>query len=447
LARVLGCYERASDGQPLRQIAGNDSRDKGKKHELLLPYQAGRFKKLAIPAAVIERFQQLADQMTEDSKREAAPRPYEPKDTRPGRKPGDSLEPKEGDLVFFDVDDRACVTEISYSSIWRGRVSTDKGEAANAWTFFEAVDRQLAPFHSGRTHVTLVERVLGFVEEKDGQELRNGLRLKGRVRFSPGLALGEVPEMPLTPLKELSSPKPPSPSLYFRKPQGDNAYIAKSELKPAAHWPQGRKIYLHHPNAITRDTKPWMNQGTFVPDRHVKVRPWAKGAKWRFEIRFDNLNDVELGLLLYALCPSDEFGHKIGMGKPLGLGSVRITIEHVRLVDRETRYSADGWDRPRYSEDLAWQALRNQYRTAMSAEIRAALEEVGDPGKLDAKVHITYPRVIGQEGEEDLYQWFVANDQQRDSDLRVALQPVALTRQGRLESRVKPLPRLPPPRL
>ena len=440
LVRVLGCYEKNAEGGPLRKIP------EGKHHELYLPYRANRFAKLTVQPDAMERFQQIADQMTEDSKGEGAPRPYEPKDTRPDRAEGDRLVPQTGDLVFFDIDDQLRVTEISYSSIWRGRVETLDGKAANAWTFFDKVDPELTPFHPGRAKVTLAERVFGLVEEKEGEELRNGLRLKGRVRFSPGLAAGEVPELPEVRLKELSSPKPPSPALYFREPQGGNSYIAKNKLKPGKYWPQGRKAYLHHPNAINGVAKPWENPGQFVPKRHVKISPWAKGSQWRFEIRFDNLNQLELGMVLYALSPCEEFRHKIGMGKPLGLGSIHMKVERVRLVNRERRYSADGWGESRYGADFAWQPLREEFRGGMIPEVRAAIEEIGNPAKLQAGTEITYPRVMGQRGEEDLYEWFVSNDQQRDESLQVALQPVVLAGRGKMEVAIKPLPRLPRPR-
>jgi hypothetical protein len=440
LVRVLGCYEKDSNGDALRQIADS------KHHELFLPYRKNRFSKLAVPGAVIEKFQQLADQMTEQSKGEHTPRPFEPKDTRPQRSQGERLEPKEGDLVFFDIDPQAQqVTEIAYSSIWRGRVETLNGMAANAWTFFDKVDGELTPFHGKREKVTLAERVFGFVEEKEGEEVKNGLRLKGRVRFSPGLAVRAIKEMAPIPLKELSSPKPPSPALYFRYPKDQNDFIAKSALKPGTHWPQGRKVYLHHPRAIDGNAAPWDNsRGTFVVDRHVKVRPWEKGAAWKFEVRFDNLNDLELGMLLYALSPANEFRHKIGMGKPLGLGSIHVKVERVRVVDRQSRYTAGGWNAERYSADLAWQLLRDSFRRGMSAKIRAAIEELGDPKKL-GDFEITYPRVQWQDGEEKLYEWFVSNDQQPE-DKRISLQPVAVTNQGKVEARIPTVTRLPRPR-
>ena len=71
--------------------------------------------------------------------------------------------------------------------------------------------------------------------------------------------------------------------------------------------------------------------------RHTKIKPIDKGALFNGEIRFENLSKVELGALLFALDLPKGCAHKLGMGKPLGLGSVRITPK-LYLSDRKNRY-------------------------------------------------------------------------------------------------------------
>jgi hypothetical protein len=442
IVRVLGCYEKDSHGEAIRQIPAS------KKHELILPYTRGRFPLLVIPQDVVDRFQQLANQMTQDSEKEDSPRPYEPKDTRPGRKQGEKLEPRAGDLVFFDVDDTGKkVTEFSYSSIWRGRVDAD-GKPANAWVFFERQDVDLAPLNPSRKTLTLAERIFGFVENSRGAELNNGLQWKGRVRFSHGLASETIQEMPLAALKELSGPKSPSPAMYFRYPTGENKYIAKTELNPARHLPQGRKFYLHHRGAIEGNEQPW-KQGpgdTFEASRHVKIKPWSKGSKWSFKIHFDNLNDLELGLLLYSLKPNDSFLHKLGMGKPLGLGSIEITLDSVKTVDRISRYSAAGWGQPRFkAEAFDWAKLRKEFRDGMKPEILTALETIGNPKSLptNTPIPIGYPSCDGVQEQGKHYEWFVANEDRARHAGHGGPQPEAL--QPVTTGGIKPLNKLPKP--
>lgn len=55
-------------------------------------------------------------------------------------------------------------------------------------------------------------------------------------------------------------------------------------------------------------------------------------------IRFENLTTEELGALLFALELPEGCAHKLGMGKPLGLGSVHIHDVKLTLIDRKERY-------------------------------------------------------------------------------------------------------------
>ncbi len=76
--------------------------------------------------------------------------------------------------------------------------------------------------------------------------------------------------------------------------------------------------------------------GTFET-QHTKIKPVKKGKVFHGQIRFENLCAVELGALLFVLDLPQECCHKLGMGKPLGLGSIRINIS-LLLSDREKRY-------------------------------------------------------------------------------------------------------------
>ncbi len=68
------------------------------------------------------------------------------------------------------------------------------------------------------------------------------------------------------------------------------------------------------------------------------INPIKPKIKFRFRIRFENLTKRELGALLFVLDLPKEHYHKLGMGKPLGLGSVKISPK-LYLIDRKKRYS------------------------------------------------------------------------------------------------------------
>ncbi len=214
-------------------------------------------------------------------------------------------------------------------------------------------------------------------------------------------------------------------------------YIKKSELKPGKHQPQGRKMYLHH---YKEDKQPWktanpreqLNQKTII-------KPVKKGTEFFFHIDFSNLSQWELGLLCYALRPGDAFRHKLGMGKSIGLGTVRIDPVGLFFIDRKKRYAIDSlFESQRYHQawvgaelpeglypqerqaqhlpapDLTWEKLRDLFREKMSVQVKRALDLLGDPSKVEHSVHT--PRMDGQEPEEETFRWFVENDDRQKQD-------------------------------
>lgn len=71
--------------------------------------------------------------------------------------------------------------------------------------------------------------------------------------------------------------------------------------------------------------------------QYTKITPVKTGTIFNGRIYFENLSDIELGALLFSLDLPEGLAHKIGMAKPLGLGSVKITPT-LYLSDRKKRY-------------------------------------------------------------------------------------------------------------
>jgi hypothetical protein len=307
-------------------------------------------------------------------------------------------------------------------------------------------------FYRGRLRLTLAEQLFGFVE-RDGKRA-----LAGHLRFAHALVEsteGEPPEGgwygPPVTLKILAAPKPPSPALYF----GNEGYLAKRELDLGKHVPQGRKVYLHHRR---EDIERGSYESAQPEDKRklkARVRPLRGRTRFLFHVDFENLTQEKLGFLLYALRPVEAFRHKLGMGKPLGLGRVRIDPLALAWRDRlggygpealfarkvrwiESPGGAETWrslpvslsrryrheaeaagaedaappaDRPRMEE------LRQKVRDKIPETVRYALELLGNPEEV--RFPVTYPVRVGQ-GEGEHFQWFVQNDKNE----RKALAPV-----------------------
>jgi hypothetical protein len=227
------------------------------------------------------------------------------------------------------------------------------------------------------------------------------------------------------PLRILSSPKPPCPSMYFRPKQAPG-WVAKVDLSPEKHQPNGRKMYLHH--KWSGKDQPWRTgRETEHPEQKNKVRPIKAGQTFEFHIDYDNLTDTELGLLLYGLAPNDAFHHKIGMGKPLGLGSVKLEVLSISEVNRARRYTLEGLGLPRYEtvrkagESGLFDLRDRVIGKVVSPDVHRAICTLGNLAAAPESRLIHTPTLAAQPGiEEETFQWFVANDGgKRDGDMEI----------------------------
>lgn len=188
-----------------------------------------------------------------------------------------------------------------------------------------------------------------------------------RLRFSDAqLVEGCRPQFdPPKYLDELASPKSSATEFYLKKPDAAELwnydYSFTWTRKPNGeitnrmnngtinrNMPEirGRKFYWHQPSVKYSDLN-----GCGIADlddtqkkkleRLVFVRP-LRQAEFKFRIYFTRVREVDLQRLIWVLTigNSEEHAHKIGMGKPLGLGSVQIRVEsrYKRVVDTDLRY-------------------------------------------------------------------------------------------------------------
>ncbi len=149
----------------------------------------------------------------------------------------------------------------------------------------------------------------------------------------------------LTP-QILSEPKPSYFPHYLVQPNVD-----KLELKHYASQPitetviRGHKLYWHKgsdsdfklppPKKVIGSTKKVKVSDT----QTTLIKPINKGVTFKFDIYFENLSQVELGTLLWVLdiAQDERYRLKLGMGKPLGLGAVKIEPT-LYLSSRKQRY-------------------------------------------------------------------------------------------------------------
>lgn len=180
-------------------------------------------------------------------------------------------------------------------------------------------------------------RTFGWVKPANTERSEQG-GYRGRLRFTNATIKTSVPLPPIR-LAELGSPKPTTTRFYLTAPDGKPGK-GRSDAECGYDGNQGkntlrgRKIYRNFaPDPQYMVAKEANNRNRTILD------PEGAGAQFEFEIRFENLYPEELGALLWALTLGGEGAQKVGMGKPLGLGSVDVHLDALDIENYERRYT------------------------------------------------------------------------------------------------------------
>ncbi|MCX6580539.1 MAG: TIGR03986 family CRISPR-associated RAMP protein [Candidatus Aminicenantes bacterium] len=218
-------------------------------------------------------------------------------------------------------------------------------------------------------------------------------------------------------LKELAGPKLSAAEFYLKKKPG-NADLWNYDY--AVNWRthkygipgyipeiRGRKFYWHHTDPDPYIAKDKEADPESVSDRNVAVRPLKENVFFQFKVYFNDITESELKRLLWILTigAKKENAHKIGMGKPIGLGSVQVNVTEVNV--RGISMTGD-------SVEYTVEDRLEQYK--VFSEMTG--KEVGCTGQvmeeylfLTRLAHpfsgiIAYPSNVE---EKENYKWFMAN--------------------------------------
>jgi len=321
-------------------------------------------------------------------------------------------------LVYVELDSDDTVANIALVKVARLRYRHSIGD--------------LLPDHLKPSdqyeELDIASRVFGWVRATPAEDRKTRVAYAGRVRFSHAVLVEDkgiyAEEMPLA---ILGSPRPTTTLFYLRKKRGE--WSEEERKKPGAATTigydgpnelRGRKFYRHHGNALNRLEYERAERRRDHQNRSVRgVR--APGNEFQFTIDFHNLAPVELGALLWTLNLSNNEGcfFRLGYAKPLGFGSVRLSVERINLFDVSARYSslnASGWygatvlDRSRWLECFET-AMRRCYGKALRElpHIVDLIALLSEP-KRNQPLPIHYPRTgVQPDPEGKNFEWFVAN--------------------------------------
>ena len=157
----------------------------------------------------------------------------------------------------------------------------------------------------------------------------------GRVSFEDAELIGAPTPLAPSYSRPLMSPNPTSFQLYLEQKGNDPAHWDKEKGRKL----RGYKLYWHQPNS--KDAWRLGGSGNVVKGMQ-EIEPLAAGSRFQGAIRFKNLRPEELGALLevFSLSTGEEdICFKLGQGKSIGLGSVRIKTR-LFLEDTEKQFSS-----------------------------------------------------------------------------------------------------------
>jgi CRISPR-associated protein (TIGR03986 family) len=373
---------------------------------------------------------------------------------RLGRQPWEYLGDQPGQTAWSRHVYEEGYEELREGTLCYARLSADKKSVEALYPIiisrelyecspWELLDPSLRPA-ARIEELSPADRVFGWVRTEppgaDGQA--RGLVRVGPVRCETEDAILEF-NRPL-PLAILSTPKPQQGRFYVAKSLDGEAQENGLSKQKAGYCRskglRGRKVYPHHANLPERHwenpvedrtqqglpyqeyRRPQLNGREQQDSQNRSVHGWVKaGAVFRFDLYVENLSLVELGALLWLLKLPENHYLRLGGGRPLGFGSVRLEMES---CDLRTPEGLKAW----YSQWHGDVAQRDPTGQAIEAFRKAVLRAYGgEKGRFETvpfiaaflracrgfedKFPIHYPRVSpAPDPAGENYRWFVQNE-------------------------------------
>lgn len=332
-----------------------------------------------------------------------------------------------GDLIWVEWDtEKKCIVSFGWHYYYRwAYVDTVRRDAdapnGERHGLFPLLEERAQDGDGAPVALSAVRRLLGYTGDNEGSAgigEDDHAQLMGRISINAALEVVSENETDAqrflrpTFLKELGMPRPSAVEFYLKQPDhprsrpsdqatlvtyGDAAgYDEPGELA-------GRKFYLDRPDAYSRE--PWedRSQENRANERSTLALEASRpGRKFRFTLRFRDLDPHELAAILVALCPDqfkqilggthpDGYCSKLGYARPLGWGSVRIEAKGLFLLDA----LGDTPDLEPVADILDW--VKQSHRTTETQDVWLAIHRHKHPDAAD------YPREADRQGNENIY--------------------------------------------
>lgn len=254
-------------------------------------------------------------------------------------------------------------------------------------------------------------RLFGMVGKGEG----SSEALASRLRFTDTEVIegAEFDKPQFLPI--LGTPQYSSTEFYLKKPDGDPQIwnydyridvLGRNRVETSYKAKlKGRKVYwLGKKEDIGMIPIPKENVRTRVREQKLNmtsaVRCLTKGST-KFKVYFEDVTKEELSALIFCLNLEEESFHRIGRGKPYGMGAVKIKVDEAKAL----KYRLKEGTINRVEEDIKLKDynLDNSYDNAKKYILTYSKElEEGESNLL------SYPRITDV-NKPEIFRWFTKN--------------------------------------
>lgn len=214
------------------------------------------------------------------------------------------------------------------------------------------------PDHKDAAGLDFAEVLFGFVDKPIAGQSDKKWTAASRVSVTDAKLTSKLeesvwldPEHPAFHTHILSSPKPSAYAHYLVQPDPNSSQrFTLSNHRQADAVIRGHKLYWHQTKTDGDNSVPLGVQELRTqpnpnnPEQHPQIKPIRSGLEFAFQVHFENLTKAELGALLWAIeLPGSEhsmYRHKLGMGKPLGMGSIKLSAQSLEILSPMDRLGA-----------------------------------------------------------------------------------------------------------
>ena len=231
-----------------------------------------------------------------------------------------------------------------------------------------------------------------------GKEGEGSGSFGSRIRFTDAKWTGGQIKTKYETLRELGTPRTSYLPFYGKNPDREGGVINHYDSLNGGI--AGRKYYWHSiPMNYTGD-----------PGKQTATMEILQEGEFSFRIYYDELTEIQRNELLWVLClgDNDKMGkacHKIGHGKPLGFGSVKITLEEMReRIFKDGTYREDITEEKEFSDLIGEVYMRRNDELDMILDFTAI--QGGPP--------VEYPSVVShgravRPNDAAAHHWFSEN--------------------------------------